>query len=62
MLQMAGFTLKSADHVVRVAGDGEPALKACQAEHLGSGEEALTVAKGRRVHLVVTDINMPGMS
>jgi hypothetical protein len=27
MLQMAGFTLKSADHVVRVAGDGETALK-----------------------------------
>lgn len=29
--------------------------------HAGSGEEALTIAKGRRVHLVITDINMPGM-
>jgi two-component system, chemotaxis family, chemotaxis protein CheY len=29
--------------------------------HAASGEEALVLAKSRRVHLVITDINMPGM-
>jgi two-component system, chemotaxis family, chemotaxis protein CheY len=28
----------------------------------GSGDEALQIAQGRRVHLVITDINMPGMN
>ena len=29
--------------------------------HAASGDEALAIAKGKRVHLVITDVNMPGM-
>jgi two-component system, chemotaxis family, chemotaxis protein CheY len=29
--------------------------------HAASGDEALTIAKSKRVHLVITDVNMPGM-
>jgi two-component system, chemotaxis family, chemotaxis protein CheY len=28
---------------------------------VGSGDEAIQLAKAKRVHLVITDVNMPGM-
>jgi two-component system, chemotaxis family, chemotaxis protein CheY len=28
---------------------------------VGSGDEAIELAKAKRVHLVITDVNMPGM-
>lgn len=46
MRQMVSFTLKGAGHDVVEASDGN---------------EALDIARGRGVDLVVTDVNMPGM-
>ena len=46
MRQMITFTLKGADFEVIEAGDGV---------------EALEVAQGKRVSLVITDVNMPRM-
>ena len=46
MRQMVAFALKGAGYDVLEAGDGT---------------EALGVAKGRKVDLVVTDVNMPKM-
>jgi two-component system, chemotaxis family, chemotaxis protein CheY len=47
MRQMVEFTLEKAGHVVRAAGDGEAALKACNTELFD---------------LIITDMNMPNMS
>jgi two-component system chemotaxis response regulator CheY len=46
MRQMVAFTLKGAGYEVVEAGDGQ---------------EALGLAKTRKVHLVLTDVNMPKM-
>lgn len=46
MRQMVSFTLKGAGYDVVEAADGV---------------EALTIAKGRPVNLVITDVNMPNM-
>jgi two-component system chemotaxis response regulator CheY len=46
MRQMVAFTLKGAGYDVVEAADGI---------------EALTIAKGRPVNLVITDVNMPNM-
>jgi two-component system chemotaxis response regulator CheY len=46
MRQMVAFTLKGAGYDVVEAADGV---------------EALTIAKGRPVNLVITDVNMPNM-
>ena len=46
MRQMIAFTLKGADYEVIEAGDGV---------------EALEVAPGKRLSLVITDVNMPRM-
>lgn len=46
MRQMVGFTLKGAGHEVIEAADGV---------------EALAIAKGRSVNLVLSDVNMPRM-
>lgn len=46
MRQMVSFTLKGAGYDVVEAGDGV---------------EALTIAKGKSVNLVITDVNMPNM-
>ena len=46
MRQMVSFTLKGAGYDVVEASDGV---------------EALTIAKGRSVNLVITDVNMPNM-
>lgn len=46
MRQMVSFTLKGAGHEVIEASDGD---------------EALTIAKGKSVDLVITDVNMPKM-
>lgn len=46
MRQMVGFTLKGAGFDVVEAVDGQDALR---------------VAKGKKVNLVITDVNMPNM-
>ena len=46
MRQMISFTLKGADFEVVEAGDGV---------------EALEVAKGKKLALIITDVNMPRM-
>ena len=46
MRQMVGFTLKGAGYDVVEAVDGQEALK---------------LAKGKKVNLVITDVNMPNM-
>jgi two-component system chemotaxis response regulator CheY len=46
MRQMVSFTLKGAGYDVVEAADGV---------------EALSIAKGRSVNLVITDVNMPNM-
>lgn len=46
MRQMVAFTLKSATHQVEEAADGQ---------------QALTIARGNRFDLVITDVNMPQM-
>ena len=46
MRQMVSFTLKGAGYDVVEAADGV---------------EALGIAKGRKVNLVITDVNMPNM-
>lgn len=46
MRQMIAFTLKGAGYDVLEAGDGV---------------EALEVAKGKRLNLIITDVNMPRM-
>jgi two-component system chemotaxis response regulator CheY len=46
MRQMIGFTLKGAHFDVLEAGDGV---------------EALEVAKGKKLSLIITDVNMPRM-
>lgn len=46
MRQMVGFTLKGAGFDVIEAVDGQDALR---------------VAKGKKVNLVITDVNMPNM-
>jgi two-component system chemotaxis response regulator CheY len=46
MRQMVSFTLKGAGYEVLEAADGV---------------EALNIAKGRGVNLVITDVNMPNM-
>jgi two-component system chemotaxis response regulator CheY len=46
MRQMVSFTLKGAGYDVIEAGDGQ---------------EALNIAKSKRVNLVLTDVNMPKM-
>ena len=46
MRQMVSFTLKGAGYDVTEAKDGQ---------------EALTIAKGNKFNLVITDVNMPNM-
>ena len=46
MRQMIGFTLRGADYDLLEAADGL---------------QALEVVKGRKVDMVITDVNMPGM-
>lgn len=46
MRQMVAFTLKGAGHSVTEASDGS---------------EALTIAKGNKFDLVLSDVNMPNM-
>ncbi len=46
MRQMVSFALKKAGHEVVEAADGE---------------QALTLAKSKKVNLVITDVNMPKM-